>query len=64
VALGYITAGAMPPIGAIIAIVIALRPTRPYSGHWRWIMLVSIVAAGVWLAIIASGALKATDNSY
>lgn len=59
---GYIVAVAMPPIGFVLAIVLARRQARPYATHWRWIMLISIVAAIGWTLILASGALTSTSN--
>jgi hypothetical protein len=59
---GYIVAVAMPPIGFVLAIVLARRPGKPYATHWRWIMLISIIAAIGWTLILASGALTSTSN--
>ena len=59
VVLGYILAGAMPPFG--LAIALGLGAKRK-SKHWRWIALVSLLAAVVWAAVIASGALSSTNN--
>jgi hypothetical protein len=59
---GYIVAVAMPPIGFVLAIVLARRRGKPYALHWRWIMLISVVAAIGWTLIFASGALTSTSN--
>jgi hypothetical protein len=59
---GYIVAVAMPPIGFVLAIVLARRSAEPYASHWRWILLISIIAAVGWTLIFASGALTSTSN--
>lgn len=62
VVLGYIVAVAMPPIGFIVAIVLARHPPKPGSKHWVWIMVISLMAAVGWTLILASGALTSTSN--
>ncbi|MGH2871165.1 MAG: hypothetical protein ACRDL5_01735 [Solirubrobacteraceae bacterium] len=62
--LGYISAVAMPPVGLVVAIVVALRETRVGARHWRWIVLVSIVAAVLWALIISTGALTSTSGEF
>jgi hypothetical protein len=62
VVLGYIVAVAIPPIGFVVAIVLARRPTKLNSKHWLWIMIISIIAAVGWSLIFASGALTSTSN--
>lgn len=62
-ALGYITAVAIPPVGLIIGIVIALRVQRPLNRHATWIIVISVIAAAAWIAVFASGAISATDNT-
>jgi hypothetical protein len=42
--------------------VLARRSGKPYATHWRWILLISIVAAVGWTLILASGALTSTSN--
>ena len=48
VVLGYITAIAMPPIGLILGLVLALRLNKPDSRRATSIIVLSIVAAIVW----------------
>ncbi len=60
---GYILAVAMPPLGFAIGIVLALS-ARLRSRHAVWIVLLSIVAAGIWLLMINAGALKDTGQGY
>lgn len=59
---GYIVAVAMPPIGFVLAVVLARRGFKPYATHWRWIMVISLIAAVGWTLILASGALTSTSN--
>ena len=63
VVLGYILALAVPPLGLAIGIVLAL-PGGMRSRHGVWIALVSILAAGAWVLLISSGALKDTGQGY
>jgi hypothetical protein len=64
IVVSYILAVAMPPLGLILGIGLALRMRTNRSRHAAWIILVSIFAGIVWIAIIASGGLTATNNSY
>ena len=64
VAVGYILAVAMPPIGFGIGVVVVVRGARARSRHGWLIVAVSIVAAAVWAAIIASGALNTTNSNF
>jgi uncharacterized protein YacL len=63
VALGYITAIAIPPIGLIVGLVIALRREQTLARHAVWIIVISLIATVVWVAVFASGAISATDNT-
>jgi hypothetical protein len=62
VVLGYITAVAMPPIGFVLGIVIATRPTKTYSKHGLWIIGISVIASIVWIVVLASGVFAVTNN--
>jgi hypothetical protein len=62
VVLGYITAVALPLIGFILGIVVANRPTKTYSKHGVWIIVVSIISAVLWILVLASGVLAVTNN--
>ena len=59
--LAYILAAAFPPFGLLLGIGLGVRTG---SKHWRWIVLVSIVAGVIWGLIIASGALSSTNEGY
>jgi len=63
VALGYITAIAIPPVGLIVGIVVALRREQPFAKHAIWIIVLSLISTVVWVAVFASGAISATDNT-
>ncbi|MFZ0088311.1 MAG: hypothetical protein WAL63_02305 [Solirubrobacteraceae bacterium] len=62
VVLGYITAAAMPPIGFVLGLLLALRLTKPNSARGLWIMGVSVIAAIVWLLLLTSGVLDPNSN--
>jgi hypothetical protein len=61
-ALGYITAIAIPPVGLVIGIIIAIRFGRPYSTHVGWIVGLSVVAAVVWVLILSSNVIDTSTN--
>ena len=61
VVLGYITAVAIPPIGCILGIVIALRRRAAYK-HGVAIVAVSLVAAVIWVLLLSSGVFTSTSN--
>ena len=65
IVLGYITAVAIPPIGFVLGIVIAVRRRAAYK-HGVAIVAVSIVAAVIWVLLLSSGVLTSTssDTSY
>jgi hypothetical protein len=62
-AVAYILAVSMPPIGFCLGIVIAVRVSDVRSRHGLWIIVISILAATVWVLIIISGALSSTGTS-
>ena len=59
VALGYITAIAIPPIGLILGLVLVSGHRKPGSRHGPWIIGLTIVASVVWVLVLTSGALRA-----
>jgi hypothetical protein len=61
VVLAYITAIAMPPIGLILGIVVATRPTIS-SKHGASIIVLSIIACALWFLVLASGVLTTPSN--
>ena len=63
VALGYITAVTIPPVGLIVGIVIAARRQPLLARHATLIIVISVIAAAVWIAVFVSGAISATDNT-
>jgi hypothetical protein len=62
VVLGYITAVAIPPVGLILGIVLLVRPATPNSKHGAWIIALTIIAATVWVLLLASGAVNTTST--
>jgi hypothetical protein len=60
---GYILAVAVPPLGCAIGLALLLSARRR-SRHAVWIVLLSIVAAAIWLVLINAGALKQTGQGY
>ena len=64
VALAYIMAVAMPPIGFALGLVIGVRFSNLRSRHAAWIILVSILASIIWILIITSGALNTTNPNF
>jgi hypothetical protein len=63
VVVGYILAFAMPPLGLAIGLVTMVAPSVR-SRHGVWIVLASILAAGIWALLIGSGALNDTNQGY
>ncbi len=66
VVLGYITAVAMPPVGLIMGVVLAIRLTKPDSRRGLWIIALSIVATIVWVLALVTGVLNpnSQDSSF
>ena len=64
VVLGYILAVAMPPVGFVLGIVVAVRGARVKSRHGMLIIPLSVIAAVAWVAILASGALTTPDQNF
>lgn len=63
VAVGYILAVAIPPLGFGIGVVLMLHPRLP-SKHGALIVVLSIIATVIWALMISSGALKDTNQGY
>jgi drug/metabolite transporter superfamily protein YnfA len=64
VALAYILAISIPPLGLILGITLSLRSGRQYAKHGMAIIGLSIIASIVWVVILTSGALTASTTSY
>jgi hypothetical protein len=64
VVLAYIIAASMPPIGFIMGLILAIRFDKPASKQGVWVIAVSVVAALVWVVIIAGGALNTTSSDF
>ena len=52
--LAYVTAFAIPPLGLILGIVVAIR-LRAYSRHALSIIAISLVASVIWVLVFSSG---------
>jgi hypothetical protein len=65
VVVAYITAIAMPAIGFVLGIVVTARP-KPASRHAVWIIVLSVIATGIWILVFTSGVLSPsnTETSY
>lgn len=61
IVLGYITAVAIPPIGVILGIVIAIR-RRTLSRHGAVIIVLSIIASVIWFLLLSSGVISSTST--
>jgi hypothetical protein len=64
VVLAYIIAVSMPPIGFVLGLVLALRFEKPASKQGVWVIAISIVAALIWTAIVAGGALNTPSTDF
>lgn len=62
-ALAYIMAFAMPPIGFGLGIGITVRFSSPRSKHGAAIVAISIVASIIWILLLTSGWLNATGTT-
>jgi hypothetical protein len=58
VVLGYITGIAMPPVGLIVGLVLAVRLSQPNSKRGIWVIAVSVVGAIAWVLALATGLLS------
>lgn len=61
--LGYITAVAMPPVGLIIGLVLAIRLNKPSSRQGLWIIILSMLAAIGWVVAVATGLVNPNSNT-
>jgi hypothetical protein len=64
VALAYVLAISIPPLGLILGIALCLRAGRRYLLHGIAVIVVSIIATVVWVLLLTSGGLSTTDTSY
>jgi hypothetical protein len=56
----------LPPIGFALGTFLTARRPALRSRHGRWIILISVVAAGIWVLVFTSNVLTSTstDTSY
>jgi hypothetical protein len=64
VVLAYIIAVSMPPIGFVLGLILAIRFDKPASKQGVWVIALSVVAALVWTAIVAGGALNTPSSDF
>jgi hypothetical protein len=64
VALAYILAISIPPLGLIMGIVLSLRPGRHYAKHGVVIIALSIIASVLWVVFLTSGAFNRPTTGY
>jgi hypothetical protein len=64
VVLAYILAVSMPPIGFVLGLILMIRLDKPASKQGVWVIAVSVVAALVWTAIVAGGALNTPSTDF
>lgn len=64
VALAYILAVSVPPLGLILGVFLILRPGRSQPKHGLGVIALSVVASIVWIVIVTAGALNTTTTGY
>ena len=64
VALAYILAISIPPLGFILGITLSFMSGRQYAKHGLGIIGLSIIASIVWIVIFTSGALNTPTTGY
>lgn len=64
VALAYILAISVPPLGFVLGVVVILRSSMASWKHGALIVVVSVLAAAVWILILTSGTLSTTETGY
>jgi hypothetical protein len=58
---GYITAVAIPPIGFVLGVLIAVRRRAAYK-HGLAMIAISIAATVIWVLLLSSGVLTSTSS--
>jgi len=62
VVLGYIMAFAIPPMGLIVGVVLAIRDSGVKPKYVAGMIVLSIIATVVWLLILSSGVVNTTNT--
>jgi uncharacterized membrane protein YoaK (UPF0700 family) len=62
-ALGYITSFALPLIGFVLGIVIAVRQPKKNRKHGASIIALSVIASVVWVLVLTSGIVNTQSTS-
>lgn len=63
VVLGYITAVAMPPVGLILGLLLAVRLDKPHSKRGMLIVAISVIAAVAWVLALVAGLLNPNSDT-
>ena len=63
VALAYILAISIPPLGFILGLVLIFKSGRQASAHGVVVIVLSIIASAVWVVVVVSGALNAASST-
>jgi hypothetical protein len=64
VALAYVLAISIPPLGLILGIALCVRSGRRYLVHGIAVIVISIIATVVWVLLLTGGGFTSTDTSY
>jgi len=60
---GYILAVVIPIVGFILGIVAVTRPDKRISKHGVWIIVLSVVAFAIYIALIVHGSSSGTEST-
>jgi hypothetical protein len=63
VVLGYITAVAMPPVGLILGLLLAVRLDKAHSKRGMLIVAISVIAAVAWVLALVAGLLNPNSDT-
>jgi hypothetical protein len=64
VALAYILAISLPPLGLALGVALSVRFRGRYSRHGLAAIVLSIVVSVVWIVILTSGTLNKPTTGY
>ena len=63
IVLGFITAVAMPPVGFVLGLLLAVRLEGSDARRGRWVVAVSVIAAVLWVVTLATGIVNPNSNT-
>ena len=64
VALAYVLAISVPPLGLIFGIALIIRSGRQSSWHGLGVLALSIITSIVWVVVLTSGTLNTSTPGY